>query len=119
MDWSQTTLQPDFLMGVFWGFYRTPEPQRDLPAIRGKVAECASHFLLLDRILGDRPYLLGDEPTLADIPAGTALYRYFALDIERPSVPNVEGWYRRLQARPAYRDNVMIPFEELRGRLAY
>jgi glutathione S-transferase len=23
MDWSQTTLQPDFLIGVFWGFYRT------------------------------------------------------------------------------------------------
>jgi hypothetical protein len=29
MDWSQSALQPDFLMGVFWGFYRTPEPQRD------------------------------------------------------------------------------------------
>ena len=29
MDWSATTLQPDFLMGVFWGFYRTPEAQRD------------------------------------------------------------------------------------------
>jgi glutathione S-transferase len=26
MDWSQTALQPDFLVGAFWGFYRTPEP---------------------------------------------------------------------------------------------
>ena len=25
MDWSQTSLQPDFLEGVFWGFFRTPE----------------------------------------------------------------------------------------------
>jgi glutathione S-transferase len=24
MDWSQATLQADFLVGVFWGFYRTP-----------------------------------------------------------------------------------------------
>src|SRR5262249_8966273 len=24
MDWSQTSLQPDFLNGVFWGFFRTP-----------------------------------------------------------------------------------------------
>jgi glutathione S-transferase len=119
MDWSQTTLQPDFLMGVFWGFYRTPDAARDWPAIREKAAACASHFQLLDRILGDRHYLLGDEPTLADIPAGTALYRYFGLDIERPSVPNVQAWYSRLQARPAYRAHVMIPFEELRGRLAY
>jgi len=28
MDWSQSTLQPDFLMGVFWGYYRTPDSQR-------------------------------------------------------------------------------------------
>ncbi len=119
MDWSATTLQPDFLMGVFWGFYRTPETQRNEPAIRSKIAACASHFRLLDRMLQNRDYLLGNELTLADIPAGTALYRYFELDIERPSVPNVEAWYRRLQARPPYQAHVMLPFEELRGRLAY
>ncbi len=119
MDWSATTLQPDFLMGVFWGFYRTPDAQRDWPAIRAKVAACASHFRLLDQVLEGRRYLLGDAPTLADIPAGTALYRYFELDIERPAVPNVEAWYQRLQERPAYRTHVMLPFEELRGRLAY
>jgi glutathione S-transferase len=119
MDWSQTVLQPDFLIGVFWGFYRTPEPQRDWPAIRASVARCARHFGLLDRMLADQPYLCGDELTLADIPAGTALYRYFELEIERPAVPNVEAWYRRLQQRDAYRQHVMIPFDELRGRLDY
>lgn len=119
MDWSQTALQPDFLMGVFWGFYRTPDAQRDWPAIRGKIAACAAHFRLLDRMLEGRSYLLGDDLTLADIPAGTALYRYFALEIERPAVPHVEGWYRRLMERPAYRSAVMVPFEDLRGRLAY
>jgi glutathione S-transferase len=119
MDWAQTALQPDFLIGVFWGFYRTPEPQRNSPAIRASVARCAQHFQLLDRILADRPFLCGAELTLADIPAGTALYRYFELDIERPVVPNVEAWYRRLQTRPAYRQHVMIPFDELRGRLDY
>ena len=24
MDWAQTALQPAFLVGVFWGYYRTP-----------------------------------------------------------------------------------------------
>jgi len=119
MDWSQTALQPDFLMGVFWGFYRTPEPQRNWPAIRDKIARCARHFQLLDKILADRPFLCGNTLTLADIPAGTSLYRYFELEIERPSVPNVEAWYRRLQERPAYREHVMVPFDELRGRLDY
>jgi len=27
---SQTALQPDSLIGVFWGFYRTPESEREL-----------------------------------------------------------------------------------------
>jgi glutathione S-transferase len=119
MDWSQTALQPDFLNGVFWGYYRTPKAQRDRPAIRGSLARCANHFRLLDGILATRPFLMGDQLTLADIPAGTSLYRYFELDIERPLLPHVVGWYERLQQRPAYREHVMIPFEELRGRLDY
>lgn len=119
MDWSQTALQPAFLTGVFWGFFRTPEPQRDWPAIRSSLARCADHFRLLDSILETRPFLLGERLSLADIPAGTSLYRYFELEIERPAVPHVEAWYRRLAERPAYRAHVMVPFEELRGRLDY
>ena len=119
MDWSQTVLQPDFLMGVFWGFYRTPEHLRNWPAIHDRVTRCARHFQLLDGLLADRAYLGGDTLTLADIPAGTSLYRYFELEIERPSLPNVEAWYLRLQDRSAYREHVMVPFGELRGRLEH
>ena len=119
MDWSQVSLQPDFLIGVFWGFYRTPEHLRDMRAVEAKVARCAAHMRLLDRVLADRPYLGGEELTLADIPAGTALYRYFGLEIERPGVPNVEAWYARLQQRPAYREHVMVPFEKMKGKLAF
>ena len=63
--------------------------------------------------------MLGDRLTLADIPIGTHLYRYFNLEIERPSVPNLHAWYHRLQERPAYRAHVMVPFSDLRGRLEY
>jgi glutathione S-transferase len=119
MDWSQTSLQPDFLMGVFWGYYRTPEAQRDWPAIRRSLARCAEHFRLLDGILASRPFLIGAELSLADIPIGTSLYRYFELDIERPELPHVAAWYERLQQRPAYREHVMVPFAELRGRLGH
>jgi glutathione S-transferase len=118
MDWSQTTLQPDFMGGIFWGFYRTPESQRDWPTIREKVACCSRHFQLLDEVLADRQFLCGDFLTLADIPVGTSLFRYFGLDIERPRIPNVEAWYRRLQERAAYREHVMVPFGDLQGRLS-
>jgi len=119
MDWSQCSLQPDFLNGVFWGFYRTPEDKRDVVAVEAKIRRCAEHFQLLDDLLSDRPFLIGDRLSLADIPAGCILYRYFNIDIARPEVPNVLRWYRALQERPAYRQHVMIPFDELFGRLAY
>lgn len=114
MEWAQTTLQPDFL-GVFVGFFRTPEAKRDWPTIRAAVSRCADHFRLLDRILAQRPYLAGDAFTMGDMPAGATLYRYFNLEIERPSVPNVEAWYERLRERAAYREHVIIPFEDMRG----
>jgi glutathione S-transferase len=117
MDWSQTALQPDFLVGVFWGFYRTPEDKRNWLAIRGSLVRCARHFEKLDRLLEGRRFLLGDTLTLADIAAGTSLYRYYELEIERPPLAQVERWYRALQQRAAFREHVMIPFEELRGRL--
>ena len=47
------------------------------------------------------------------------LYRYFGLDLERPHIPHAEAWYQRLTARPAYREHVMVPFAELRGRLEF
>jgi glutathione S-transferase len=119
MDWSQTALQPDFLGGVFWGFYRTPEEKRNWPAIRAALARCSVHFEKLDRLLQGRPFLLDEALTLADITAGTALYRYFELEIERPALPQVTRWYHTLQQRPAFRTHVMIPFRELHGRLDY
>ena len=119
MDWSQTSLQPDFLSGVFWGFYRTPEDKRNWPAIRASLARCIRHFEKLDRLLEGRAFLLGDDLTLADITAGTSLYRYFELEIERPKLAQVERWYRTLRQREAFRTHVMIPFGELRGRLDY
>jgi len=116
MDWSQTALQPDFLVGVFWGFYRMPEEKRNWPAIKAAMARCATDFGKLDRLLEGRTFLLGEALTLADITAGTSLYRYFELEIERPAHANVERWYRTLREREPFRTHIMIPFGELRGR---
>ena len=118
MDWAQTTLQPDF-MRLFWSFYRTPEEQRDWEQIQAALKACDQHFRLLDRWLEGRSYLAGAEFTLADIPAGTALYRYFEMGLEVARHPNVVSWYAHLSERPAYREHVMVPFDELRGRVQF
>lgn len=119
MDWCQALWQPAFLTGVFWGYYRTPEQSRDWGAIRASVARCSELMLIVESVLPDREYISGPTFTLGDIPFGASLYRYFELDIERPSLPRVEAYYQRLRARPAYIKHVMIPFEDLKGRLAF
>ena len=70
-------------------------------------------------MLEQNPFLLGDTLSLADITAGTSLYRDYELEIERPPLPAMERWYRTLQQREAFRQHIMIPFEELRGRLDF
>ena len=119
MDWAHTALQPNFINGIFRAYYRTPEEQRNWPLIKESIARAAKHFQILDKILDGKMFLGGKDISLADIPAGTALYRYFELDIERPSLPNVENWYQNLQERKAYRENIMVPFDEMKGRLDY
>ncbi|RVU34669.1 glutathione S-transferase [Hwanghaeella grinnelliae] len=120
MDWAHTALQPDFLNGVFWGYFRTPAPKRDMPKVEAALAQCTQHFSLLDGMYDDgRHFLLGDHMSLADIAIGTHLYRYFEMEIDRPELPHLAEYYQRLQNRPAYRHGVMIPFDDLYGRLDF
>ena len=39
-------------------------------------------------------------------------------EIARVEAPNVAAWYE-LQDRPAYREHIMIPSEDMRGRLSF
>ncbi|HSM41363.1 MAG TPA: glutathione S-transferase [Afifellaceae bacterium] len=119
MDWAQTRLQPDFLVGVFWAFYRTPEADRDMEKVTAKIASCSRHMSLLDTVLAESGFVAGETMTLADIAVGTHLYRYFNIDIERPDVPRLAAYYDRIAGRPAYRKNVMLPFGDLYGRTGY
>ncbi len=116
MDWCATGLP---FMDFFWSWYRTPESQRD--AARNAASLGATHraFATLDAALGGRRFLAGDYLTMGDIPVGTMLFRYFTLEITRPPRPRLEAWYQTLCERPAYRDGVMLPYDELRGRLAF
>jgi glutathione S-transferase len=117
-DWVLADLQPAFI-GLFWNLYRTPEDQRNWNLIRQGVARSAILFQLLDRNLNEHAFIAGDALTIGDIPAGAQLYRYFELEIDRPSLPNVEAWYARLQEREPYRTHVMVSFDDLKGRRTF
>jgi hypothetical protein len=57
----------------------------------------------LDERLADRQFVGGDAFSMADIPVGASVYRWYALGIVQPSLPNLRRWYNRLTERPAFR----------------
>lgn len=113
MMFSATTLQPEIIGVCFTQLVRTPSHERNLPAIAAAAQKAGEKLGILDRQLDSRPYLLGDSLTMADISSGTLMYRYFTLPIARPSLPNVEAWYGRLKARPAYQSSAMTEYASL------
>lgn len=118
IDWAATTLQPSF-MSLFWGYYRTPVSQRNQEVIQLALADCQTNFRLLDSHLAKNDFLAGNRFSAADIPAGTALHRYFGLGLAVEEPPHVMAWFNRLRDRPAFRQQVLVPFDDLNGRLAY
>ena len=118
MDWGLATLQPA-IMGLFWGFYRTPAAQRDAERNRQFAAQAAAAMVTLDAWLAERRFVAGAGFSMADISVGTLMHRYFGMEISRPRTAHVDAWRGRLAERIPYRLNVMQPFDELFGRLAF
>lgn len=108
MDWQQTTMHPA-LTPVFWQLVRTPPEERDAEKIAAGAASVADLWTIVDVRLAGREYLNGAAFTMADIPLGCAVWRYYNLDIERPKLANVEAWHERLKQRPAFQSRVMLP----------
>jgi glutathione S-transferase len=108
MDWMQTRLNPH-MSPILRQLVRTPPAQRDMQVVETARQVAADGWRILEDHLASRQYVAGDQFTMGDIPVGAAVYRWYAFDIERPSLPNVEAWYERLQTRPPYRTHVMLP----------
>lgn len=115
MEWCATTLQPAF-MGFFWGWYRTPEFERVASQNAALLSQTHAAFRLADRHLAEAETR---RLTMAGLVVGAQLYRYFSLDIDRPNLPKMEAWYAALAGRSNYRDAVMQPYDELKGRLSF
>ncbi|MBT6202200.1 MAG: glutathione S-transferase, partial [Rhodospirillaceae bacterium] len=102
---------------VFFGVYRTPAQYQDADRNAAAIKELGETYAILDQHLEGRAFVAGDHLTMADIPVGMSLWRYYQLDITRPSMPNIERWYATLQERPAYRATVMSDFSSLKDTL--
>lgn len=107
MDWAATMLLPA-VTPLYLAFIRTKPDDRDPAAIARQMAEAERWLRILDDQVAQRPYVGGDTLTMGDMPIGIHLFRWFSYETERPSLPNVEAYYRRLTERSAFREHCMV-----------
>ena len=107
MDWQQTVVAPAHFP-VFWGLIRTAPEDRDLDAINNGRDRFEQVMTILDHHLSGSAFVGGETLSMADIPVGIMVYRWFTLDIERMELPSLNRWYQKLTDRPAYKEAVMI-----------
>lgn len=107
MDWQADYAEAQ--RGAFVNYVRTPEAQRDQAAIDKSVATCAKRLAVLNRYLGETPWLSGENFGVGDVPMGVYAWTWFSIPIERPEFPNIANWFARLQERPGYATQVAIP----------
>lgn len=112
-EWGKVTFAAAFILPIFWARVRTPARERNEAALAAAIKRFDGLLGLLETQLGDSPYVLGADFTLADIVVGHILFRWFEIDVPRPPRPVIERYYATLCARPAYRAHVMVDFAEL------
>jgi glutathione S-transferase len=108
MDWQQTTMNGCGTI-VFQGLVRTAPEQRDMAAIEKGAVALTRVWSMLDAELTQHEYVAGETFTLADIPLGVHVHRWFFFPIAKPDLPHLRAWYDRLLTRPAYRQHVGGP----------
>ncbi|MDX2203271.1 MAG: glutathione S-transferase family protein [Hyphomicrobiaceae bacterium] len=101
MDWSST----DFARGMTPVFHSLVVKN---PAYAGQVEsgaqEWARQMGVLDAHLrAGGPHVMGDSFTIADIPVGLVVNRWYGIDFPKPEFAAVAAYYEQLSQRPAYR----------------
>ena len=113
-EWAKLNIWLNFSGPVFWQIVRVPEADRNTAAIAAAVAALKPRFDIAEARIAEHSHIACRDFTLADLQFGHLLYRYYDLPIERPSHPAIERYYAALTERPAYREHVMVSYDDLR-----
>ncbi|MFS2221594.1 glutathione S-transferase family protein [Pantoea sp. B65] len=114
-EWAKISVSLSFTAPIFWQVVRTAEKDRNPQTIAAAVQRLTNLLQIAEARLAQHEFLVGNTLTLADITFGSLLYRYYDIAIDRAELPALQRYYQRLTQRPAYREHVMISYEELRA----
>lgn len=114
-EWAKINITLNFSHPIFWPMITTPREKLDRARIALAMQRLTEKLAIAERELARHEFLAGRDFTLADIQMGHLLYRYYDLPLARADLPSLRRYYEGLCARPAYREHVMVPYDELRA----
>jgi len=101
MCWTNEHLEP-LLHTLVMELVRLAPEKRSQAELETARQSTIKQLKVLDRHLSANRYLADDNFSMGDIPAGATVYRWQMFDLERPAMPHLEDWQKRLQDRPAF-----------------
>jgi glutathione S-transferase len=103
MDWAGSDLYWG-VRPVFHGKITKVGPMADAKYLELGSSDWAARMAQLDAHLAAHgPFIMGQNFTIADIPAGMIVNRWFSIDFDKPHLAAVSAYYDRLAERPAYK----------------
>jgi glutathione S-transferase len=102
MDWQATEFNNSWRY-AFQALARKNPTYVDPVALQASIRDWSCNMALLDRqLIATDGCVAGDAFTLADIPIGLSVNRWFMTDMQRPELPGIRRYYERLSERPSY-----------------
>jgi glutathione S-transferase len=102
IDWQAAELNRAWSY-AFLALVRKSPDHQDAQAIEASSANWAKHIGILNRQLeSTRAYVAGAAFSLADIPIGLSINRWFSTPLKHAAFPAVEDYFERLVDRPGF-----------------
>jgi glutathione S-transferase len=98
--WVATEIEPHQMQ---WGYntYMRPPEQRDAKLADAGAAALRTRLEVLERVLADRDFLLGESFSAADLNVACVLYAAWFNKFDLAPFPRVQAWLQRCLTRPA------------------
>lgn len=103
MDWGATDFYNGIRPVVHGLVFKTPG--YDQKAIDAGIKEWSAQMRRLDDVLAETKggYLMGSQFTLADVPSGLGVNRWYSIEFPKTEYKAVAAYYDRLAERAPYR----------------
>ncbi|WP_110968814.1 glutathione S-transferase family protein [Pseudomonas huaxiensis] len=103
IDWQASDLNRSWSY-AFMSLVRQSPSHQAPEALAAGLAEWARYMGILDRQLAKTgAYVAGEHFSLADIPIGLSVNRWFETPFDHPHLPAVSDYYERLSERAGFR----------------